>query len=246
MANKYTKKGKEAEPVEDQFVSFWDRAWEQVTPHLTRIGIAIAGGFALFAIVQVAFYFRDSGRQDATEMLGRVQRIHEADLLGETEKPKADDDVPRFKTAKERNEAVLAELDKLSKAHGSSGAAREARALRASVLFDLGKTEEARGEWAKLAADADRSDPLALIAREGQGIALEASGKGDEAIALYKELEMRGGDFYRDRAKLDVARVLAHQGKKDDATKIYKELLGKIPTGPMHDEVQARLSALGG
>jgi hypothetical protein len=246
VANKYTKKGRDAEPVSDQFVSFWDKAWEAVTPHLTRIAIVVAAAFALFGIMQAAFYYRDSGRQESTEMLGRVLKIHEAELLGDSEKAKADDELPRFKTAKERNEAILTELDKLAKAHPSSGAAREARVLRAGVLFDLGRVDEARAEWTRLSGEAQRGDPLGLIAREGEGIALETSGKGDDAIAIFKELEVRGGEFYRDRARLDVARVLVRQGKKDDATKIYKEMIGKVPTGPLHDEVQTRLSALGG
>jgi predicted negative regulator of RcsB-dependent stress response len=253
VANKYTKKGRargdlpaEGLAVDDEFISLTERVWIAIEPYLLQIGYGIAGlGVAALALWGLSSMWTGS-RQDATEMFGKAVRVYEADLLGAEEKPKADDDVPRFKTSKERADATLAELDKLDKAHGSTKVSKQGRALRASVLFDQGKFAEAADLWRKVADDADKTDPMKVVAREGVGLCLESQGKLDDALNLFKEIEGAGGGFFKDRAQLDQARVLTAKGSKADAQKLYKDLLGRVPQGGLHDEIQSRLSALDG
>jgi tetratricopeptide (TPR) repeat protein len=248
VANKYTRKGRskdnEAAVGEDEFVSFWEKAYDAIAPHARNLGYAAAGAAVMIAIVWVALYWSESKREKATEAYGHAVRVYTADLLPEDGK-KPDDDLPHFKTAKERAEAALAELDQLEKDHGSTSVAKEAHAFRLGVLYDLGRYDDARATAEKV-PDEGKADPVKILAREDAGLALEDTGKLDEAMAVYKELAEKGGDFFRERALFDQARVLAKKGDMAGAKDLYKKILEKQPSGLLHDEVQNRLNALGG
>lgn len=253
MANKYTRKGKErgnapAEqfPVDDEFVSISARVWNAAQPYLRQIGYVLAGAVVAVGIGWGVSKYMNGSRQDATEMFGLAVRVYEADLLGPDEKAKPDDEVPRFKTAKERADATVQKLDALDKAHGSTKVAAKARSLRAAVLFDQGKYAEAADLWRKVAEESEAGDPMKIVAREAVGLCLESQGKLDDALNIFKEIEAAGGGFLKDRAQLNQARVLAAKGSKADAEKLYKGLLERVPQGGLHDEIQTRLTALGG
>jgi tetratricopeptide (TPR) repeat protein len=253
VANKYTRKGRargdapsEPLPVDDQFVSLWARAFAAIEPYMRQVALGLAAAVVAALALWGVSHLMAGARQDATESFGRAVRIYEADLLGADEKVKSDEDVPRFKTSKERADATLAELDRLDKAHGSTKVAKQARALRAGVYFDQGRFAEAADAWKKVADDADKADPMKVVAREGVGLSLESQGKLDDALTIFKEIESAGGGFFRDRAQFDQARVLAAKGSKAEAEKLFKDLLGRVPQGGFHDEIQTRLTALGG
>ena len=148
--------------------------------------------------------------------------------------------VTHYKTAKERAEAALAELDKLPPA-----AAKNARLFRAGVLYDLERYEEAQKSYA--AAEGDAAPELAAVAREGVALCLEALGKRDEAIAAYEKVAVRGDkatEFYRDRALLGAARLYEKKGDKAAATERYKEIVAKYATSPLREDAQNRLAVL--
>lgn len=253
MANKYTRKGRERgdapteqTPVNDEFISLSARIWNAAQPYMRQIGYAAAATGVVLGIAWGVSGWMNGARQEATEQFGRVVRMYEADTLGADEKAKPEDEVPRFKTAKERADATLAELDKLDKAHGSSAVAKKARSLRAGILFDQGKFAEAADLWRKVADESDAADPVKVLARESVGLCLEAQGKLDDALNVFKEIESAGGGFLKDRAQFNQARVLAAKGSKADAEKLYKGLLERTPQGGLKEEIQTRLAALSG
>lgn len=251
MANKYTRKGQKPPPVEDEFVSFWDHAFKVVEPHLQTVALALSGLLLVVALLWVYLYVRTDRRETATEKFARAVRIYEADLLPESDKDKPPekpegDEVPRFKTAKERAEATLAAIDTLEKHWGAQPVRERAQLFRAGVLYDMGRYDEAAAIDRNFADHVDAKSPVRPIAREGEGLVLEQKGQLDPALAIYKELAERGGDFYRDQALLDEARVLARKGDTAGAKDIYKKLAEKNPTGPLHETAQNQLGALGG
>jgi tetratricopeptide (TPR) repeat protein len=253
LANKYTRKGRERGdapveplPVNDQFMSLSARGWVAMSPYFRQIGFGLAGLGVALVLAWVILHWREGKRESATEAFGRAVRIYDAELLTSDEKPKADEDVPRFKTAKERSDAALAELDKLARDYGGTPVADRARAVRAGVLYDGGNFAEAQKLWQQVADAAGKDDPMKVVAREGAGLCLENQGKLDEALAFYQELETAGGGFYRDRAQFDRARALAAKGNKPEAEKLWKELLSRVPQGGLHDQIQSRLAALSG
>ncbi len=263
MANKYTRKGRQQAPVaEDEFVSFWTRAYEALLPHASRIGIGLLAAVVVMIGFWVGASLRDRGREDATELFGRAVKTYEADLLpaeqpkDQKDQPKdqkdvakdeeSSDDVKRFKTADERAQAVIAMLDEIRAKHRFARAAKEAELFKAGVLYDQGKFAEAEAAYRKFLDEAPADHAMRAIAREGVGLALESENKLDAALDEYKQMEPKTGDFFRDRVLLDEARVLTKKGDKAGAEKTLKDILAKSPTTSLREEIQSRLTELGG
>jgi tetratricopeptide (TPR) repeat protein len=245
--SKYHRKDKK--PKQDEFVSFWQRVYDKVSPYLNALGVvSVTALVILFAVWGLSSHF-ERRAQSAAEQFGRAVRIYDADLITDAT-PEAKDEVnptPRFKTAKERADATLAELDKLDKDWGSTDVARGATLFRAGVLYDQQRFDDASAAYDKFVKSAPRDAATLALAREGLGLCDEARGKLDEALARYKELETVGAkDFYRDRALYAQARVYTKKGDKKKAAELYKEILAKTPTTPLKDEVQTQLALVGG
>ncbi len=241
----YTRKPHGQANQPDEFVSFWQKAYEATLPYTRAILFTVVGAIAVLVAVWVIDHFVTTSREEATETFDHAVRVAEAELITDTAPVKPEDKLPRFKTDKERLEASLAEIDKLETGKGSGQVGRRARLARAGLLFDLGRFPEAEADYRKYLDGAHDDDTLRFLAREGVGLSLEAQGKLDDALAAYKELEPKGGDFYRDRALWDQARVLVKKGDKKGAEAAYRDLLAKVPRSGLKDEVETQLGLLG-
>jgi hypothetical protein len=242
--SKYTRKQRQTAP-QDQFVGFWDRLFDKAAPYTRAILITAITAAAIIGAVWGISSFLDHKAQAATEAFGRAVRIYEAELITDDNPVKADEEnaVPRFKTERERADATLAELDAFDKKYGSSPTVEEARLFRAGVLYDLGRWDDAAAQFERFAKES-HALPLQLVAREGLGLCDEARGKLDEALVEYQRMEPKTGDFFRDRALWDEARVLGKKGDKKAAAAKLKELMDKLPGSPLKDEAQNQLAQL--
>jgi predicted negative regulator of RcsB-dependent stress response len=246
MSKYNRKKENPALATTDEFVGFWQKAFERVRPFARAIGWSLAGFVVVVGVFAAFQTWSERRAEGATEAFGRAVRIYENDLAGELpkpgEKPEASehaDDLPKYKTAKERAEATLSELGKLPPA-----AAKNAKLFRAGVLYDLERYDEARQAYAEAARGA--APEVGAIAREGEALCLEQLGKVDEAVAAYDQIAPRGDkatEFYRDRALMGAARLLE---KKDKAQAIerYKEVIAKFNASPLREDAQNRLAVL--
>ncbi|HWE31727.1 MAG TPA: tetratricopeptide repeat protein [Polyangia bacterium] len=243
--SKYTRKQRQA--PQDEFVGFWDKLFKKAEPYARAIGITVATAGVLIAIVWSVMSWMEKKSQAATEAFGHAVRVYEAELQTGDVPPKTDEDnpVPHFKTEKERAEATLHELDEFDKKYGRSSTADEALLFRAGVYYDMARLDDAATAYAKFIKSAHPS-PLMLAAKEGLGLVREQQGKLDDALTLYRELEPKTGDFYRDRALWDEARVLMKKGDKKQAADRLKELVAKMPSSPLKDEAQTEIAQLEG
>jgi predicted negative regulator of RcsB-dependent stress response len=245
--SKYTRK--QRQKPQDEFVGFWDRLFRAAEPYARAIGITAVTAGVLIAVVWGVTSWMEKKAQAATEAFGRAVRIYEAELLTATpEEPNKTEDenaVPRFKTEKERAEATLKELDEFDKKYGRSATADEATLFRAGVYFDLQRVDDAATAYEQFLKKSHPS-PLQTTAKEGLGLCKEQQGKLDEALAQYQALEPKTGDFFRDRALWDQARVWIKKGDKKKAAERLKELVAKMPTSPLKDDAQNQLAQLEG
>jgi len=242
--SKYNRKQKTAK-VDDEFVSFWARAFKKVEPYLQRIGLVVIAGVVAWVGIFIASNYFSHGREKAAESFAKAVRIYSADLLtADSPPPATPDETPRFKTTKERAEATIKELDLLDKEHpGKLG--QGAKLFRAGVLYDQAQLDEAAKLFAEVEA-ASSDTPVRALAAEGAGLCDEQRGKLDEALKRYKEMEPKTGDFYRDRALYNQGRVLVKKGDKKQALEAFKEAIAKVPTTPLKDEIQTQLMLLEG
>jgi predicted negative regulator of RcsB-dependent stress response len=242
--SKYTRKQSQNKP-QDEFVGFWDKLFTKAAPYANAIGITVLTAAVLIGAVWGVTSYLEHKSQAATEAFGKAVKIYEADLISDESPVKTDEEnpTPRFKTAAQRADATLAELDSFDQKFGHSATAREAQLFRAGVLFDQARFDEA-GRIYRGLVDGKDAGPLTLLAKEGLGLVNEQQGKLDDALKLYRELEPKTGDFYRDRSLWDQARVLQKKGDKKEAAAKLKELTEKMPTSPLKDEAQNLMAQL--
>ncbi len=243
--SKYTRKQRQA--PQDEFVGFWEKLFKAAEPYARAIGIMAATAAVLIAVGWGTTSGMEKKAQAATEAFGRAVRIYEAELQTGEAPPPSDEDnpVPRFKTEQERAEATLRELDQFDAKYKKSATEEQARLFRAGVLFDLGRVDDAAAIYEQFTREAHPS-PLAAEAREGLGLCREQQGKLDEALTIYQALEPKSGDYYRDRALWDQARVWQKKGDKAKAADRLKELVAKVPGSPLKDEAQNQIAQLEG
>lgn len=245
--SKYNRK--QRTPKEDEFVSFWHKAYQKIEPYLSRLGVVLITACVIVGVVWAYTGWHEKKQQNAAEVFGRAVKIYDAELLtGDQPPPKSDEEnpVPRFKTAKERSDAALAELDKLDKDFAGTGVAQQAAVFRAGVFYDQGRFDDAANAYAKLLKGGVQDPAVEAVVREGAGLTDEARGKLDDALASYKALESLKGDFYRDRALYAEARVFVKKGDKKKARELYNEALAKVPQTPLKDDITAHLAQLEG
>jgi predicted negative regulator of RcsB-dependent stress response len=244
--SKYNRKQKK---TSDEFVGFWEKVYRVCAPYARKIGITIVTTLAIVFIVWGLSNYFEHRSEGAAEAFGRAVKIYDAELItGDAPPEKTDEEnpIPRFKTQKERAEAALAELDALDKKWGSTDVAKSTLLVRAGIQFDLGHFDEASKLYQQATDRAAKDPQLQAVAREGVGLCAEAQNKLDDALAAYKAMEPKTGDFFRDRALYDQARVQLKKGDKKAAANLYKEVLAKVPTSQLRDEIQNQLAQLEG
>lgn len=232
----------------DQFVGFWQRMYERIAPYVTSGLLVLIGIVVLIVGGWGVAVWREGRRERATEQLGRAIRIAEAELLPAVEKDKdkdaeEDSDIPRFKTAKERNAAVVQAVDELDKSFGSTPAAQRAIILRAGALYDEGKYTEAEALYRQFLASKPSEQALVALAQEDIGLCAEARGELDAALVAFQAQQI--GNFYRERSLWNQARIYTKKNDKKKAIELYKDLLSKAaPQSALRDDVANRLAAL--
>ena len=237
----------------DHFVSFWSKAGTWLA---ARRGLVLGGlaGIVVLAVIGWTLQGWGQGRAErASRAFARIQRVATVPLVpagGETPAVPAatpDPDLPKVKTERERLEATLKETDKFLADYGGSRLRDEALLLRARQLMGLDRAGEAVSIYSELVGSLDQR--LRFLALEGLAYAQEASGQLDKAVAAFARLAdhaREAGNFLRDRALFNQARVLERKGSVKDAEKVYRTILSEVPQSALKEEINARLAVLEG
>jgi tetratricopeptide (TPR) repeat protein len=231
----------------DQFVSFWSQVGQTVA---SRKQAVLGGVIALLATAGVIYganVFLTTRAAKESQAFGRIHAVATAALIPETgEPPKFEDDLPHFKTEKERLQAALKEADSFISGHGSR-LRDEAKLLKARYLVALGRAAEAIPLYSELTGALD--ERLWFLAQDGLAYAQEAAGQVDKAIESFGQLAERAkatGNFMRDRALYNRARLLEQKGSAKEAEKVYREILTELPQSALKDEINDRLAVIEG
>jgi tetratricopeptide (TPR) repeat protein len=149
-------------------------------------------------------------------------------------------DRPIYKTTEEKEKAGLAEAEKVRQRHGGTRAAVTAALVEGDAQLQLKDWDKAIAAYQRYLDAAPADDSLRFAALDGLARAQE--GKGDAAAAAATWEKAGGVAFFKDRAALERARVLAKAGKTDDAKKALESV---AKDSPLAGEAQERLARLG-
>ena len=96
----------------------------------------------------------------------------------------------------------------------------------AGVLYDQGKYTDARAKYEGVGESALAQTDVDVRGRalEGAGLSSEAAGELDAALAAFQKMGQVEAPRFKQMALLHETRVLAAQGKDEEATKVAKEL----------------------
>lgn len=162
------------------------------------------------------------GEAAAYEARGRVGDV--AALVGPTSAPP----FPVVADEAARTAAIdkaLADLDALAP---KSGPALAADLVRGAAFLRDGAFVEAEEAYWKLLKE-EPGHPLAFLAREGVALAREGRGDVDGALAELRTLAADKGALYREAALYHQARLLAANGRKDEAIAVLKTYVEEYP-----------------
>lgn len=232
----------------DQFVTFWSRVVTALANNRRPLTVLLVAILVGLAGIELGSHFFAQRSAERSRAFARIEGIADARLLpaeGEAPKGVTDDDVPHFKTDKERKEAALREVDAFLARYPSSRLKEEAQLLKARYLVDVGRASEAVPLYASLRGSL--APRLEFLVEAGLGAAYEATGELDRAIEAWDAVAKRAsddGDFYRDHALFNKARLLERRGRSKEAQALYKEVVEKFPTTSLRDEINNRLALL--
>jgi tetratricopeptide (TPR) repeat protein len=221
----------------DRFQVVASEAASWVAARQKQIVIAVIGLLVVAAgVVGVASYL--DGRK--AKAGGELYRAIDAASGEISSVPLPNFDRPIYKTVEEKQKAVLAEAEKVRQRHGGTRAAITATLLEADAHLQLKEWDKALAAYQQYLDQAPADDALRFGALDG--IARAHEGKGDLAAAASAWEKAAGIAFYKDRAALERARVLAKAGKTDEAKKALESIAKE---SPLAGDAQSRLSRLG-
>ncbi len=125
---------------------------------------------------------------------------------------------------------------------GDAEIAQTARLTKAAAAYRLGKFDEAISTYQEALKAA--KDPVAKAPiYQGLATAQAAGGKVEEALKSYDELAGLN-DKFKKSTQYPRAVLLESSGKKDEAKKIYHDILESDPMHPQKSDIERRLATL--
>ncbi len=199
----------------------------------------VLAGVAAFAVIAAVIGFSsylDSQRTSAGSLLYRAIDAASGEVSS-IPLPGVD---RTYKTTDEKERAVLEAATKVRERHGGSRAAATASLLEGDAHLTLGEWDKAIASYQAFLDKAPAEDSLRFGGLDGLARAQEGKGELDAAAKTYEQAV--GIEFFKDRAAIERARLLARAGKQDEAR---KALEGVSKESPVYPEAQERLAPIG-
>ncbi|ATB48086.1 tetratricopeptide repeat protein [Corallococcus macrosporus] len=202
-------------------------------------GVLILGGVG----VAIASEVSKRGEEKASMALGQALTVLNRPVEG-VQPAQPGDTEPAFKTVKERDEALVKALSDFRQQHGGTPSAATAALTEGKAQFRLGNHAAAQAAFGEFLKGAAQNDPLRVEAFEGQGYALEADGKYEDAIKAFEQMGTAGGPFLVGMGDYHKARMLILLGKKEEAAQVLSKLTTAQPNTAAARQAGERLAVL--
>jgi tetratricopeptide (TPR) repeat protein len=225
IKKKVAKKTKPAEDIKSSMIharEFYDgRRSTVVTSAVVVLSIVIL-------VAGLWLYQRHRDKQAAGHEAAGYNAFHNIYQQGKS-------DEERFKTA----------LEEFNKAYALKKSPSTMFYI-AGVQQSMGKTAEAQETLKKIIASTPASNEIVPLAWYKLFEIFKADNLDDKALEALKSLVELKGEFYKDAALYEWAKLLNKQGKKADAAVKFDEIVKTYPSSPYLGEAKAEIAALKG
>ena len=241
MPTKYTRKQLK-QP--DEFISFSMRVAQLAKDHVKQVVVMISVAVALVMVVWAWTYYADTRGRGATASITRAMDIYDQPVVeledSALKKGEDPDAIPRFKDQGAKLKAATAAFGEASEA-GAGDLGDIAILMRAGVNFDRGQYAEAITDYQAFLKKS--GDPrLRVLALEGLAYCYEATKALDKALENVRKIP-RDGD-HKLGALYQEGRILSLQGKKKEASDLFKKVIADGAGSPYADQASSRLALL--
>ena len=216
---------------------------DKIVPHVKKILVVIG---VVAVVMTIFFTFRwwqhrkaEKATASLVVALDHASWAIEAPATEPVPEPDPEAEPPRtYPTHQARAEAALGKLRSVGGAP-RSGAAM----LEADLLFEAGQLDQAEATYRKLAG---RAGIEGVAAREGVGFVAEAKGDLDAALEAFRAAQPDEAGPRREYALYHEGRILAQQGKKDEARAAFEKALEKARevASDLEATIEVRLTQL--
>lgn len=220
------------------------RAWLQERQRMLfmlAVLVVVASISGLFAS-----YFSGKAESQAAQMLGGALKLLNRPVQASTAPvdQDAEDETP-FPNQRVKDEAVAQELSRLRSAHPKTRAAVTAALPLGEAYYRVGQYEQALSAFEDFLKGVPKTEPLRAEALEGEGYVFEAKHQLEQALLTYDQLaNVTKGEFMTGMGLYHRARILAEQGKKEEAAKALVELKSTYPASAAARMAGERISLL--
>jgi predicted negative regulator of RcsB-dependent stress response len=241
MAEKLTRKELRG-PDAFQKAGLQARQWLEDNKRLVKlvVGVILLGG----AGIAVASYVSNRGETEASRALASALKVLDRPT-GTSGEPAADEDAePPFASQAEKDAALIKELASVREKYPRTRAAVVAELPVAEAELRLGRPDEALKSFEDFLKASSADPHLRAQALEGEGYAYEAKGQLDQALSSFDELARSKSDFLGAMGLYHRGRILAEQGKKQEAADAFAQTSSSFPNSPASRLASDRLAVL--
>jgi tetratricopeptide (TPR) repeat protein len=222
----------------DRFQVAAAEAASWMAKHQKQLSLAALAVVVLAVVAAGASYMLDTRRANSGALLYRAIDAASGEV---SSIPLPNFDRPIYKTAEEKERAVIDAASKVREGAGGTRAAATAALLEADAHLALGEWDKAIAAYQSYLGSAPADDSLRFGGLDGLARAQEGKGDREAAAKTYETASEIA--FFKDRATLERARVLAKAGKKDEAKKALEAVSKESPLQAEAQERLARLAA---
>ncbi|MGI5862590.1 MAG: tetratricopeptide repeat protein [Myxococcales bacterium] len=228
----------------DKFLEAITEFWNKAAQHQKAIGIGALAVVGLFLIVGLISHSQEKSATAAGGALAQALELSRQGIEG-TFDASSDPDAPKFASHQEKYEKLVAAFEKVRADHPGSKAARTAGYYLADAQFQLGKLEEADKAYEQFIAQTSSGDPLRVLALEGRGYIAESKKEWAKASELFGQMSREAsGEPTKARAAYHRARILAAEGKKQEAAEAFQKVKSEFKEAPAARLAGERLALL--
>jgi TolA-binding protein len=234
---------------ENDFAHTVARTREMVEQRRKEVMAIVIAVIAVTAVIGGYLTWRAARDGKAQTLLASALTVAEAPVY--TPPPPAPGSPPpvqppgTFRSDRERLDAALPKLQAAADAYPDTEAGITARFRLAATLAELGRFAEAEQRYQEVIQKSGSRSIYRQTAKLGIGEAQLAQGKGDAAIATFKELTTdTNSTLPVDGVLMQLGRAAIAAGKSDEATRAFTRVVDEFPQSLYASEAREKIASL--